>query len=162
MFLKGNAKLILPLRWEYRRAAHLGLCAFLNDPLVHLCGGEIEYKEILAISPDELTQNFVSVVWIPAHHIEQLHEEDLARHLTRLAFAATVGTPLKRMQIRFETWPDSQLPRLAVDQKLNVIDLRQALDACRVQTDLVVVEGDGRFADVRKEFNGEQPETYPD
>ena len=99
MLLKGNTELILPLSREHGRAAHLGFCAFLGDSLVYFRRGKIEHKEVLTICADELSQNLVSVVRIPAHHIKQLHKEDLARYLAGFALAAAVGTPLKRMQV---------------------------------------------------------------
>lgn len=155
MLLKGDTELILPLSRKHGCAAHLGFSTFLGDSLVHFRRSQIEHKEVFTICADELSQNLVSVVRVPAHHIKQLHKEDLARYLAGFALAAAVGTPLKRMQVRFKAGTDSQLACLSVDQKLNVIDLRQALDASGVQADFVIVEGDRRFADVGKEFTAD-------
>lgn len=84
VFFKRDTKLILPLRREYRSPARLGLGAFFDDPLINLCGSKIEHKEILAVRTDEFSKNLISIAWIPAHHVKQLHEEYLSGHLTRL------------------------------------------------------------------------------
>ena len=43
--------------------------------------------------------------------------------------------------------------RLAIDQKLNVVDIRQAPDAGGIEPNLVVTESDGRFAHVREKLS---------
>ena len=150
---KRDTKLILPLRREYRSPARLGLGAFFDDPLINLCGSKIEHKEIFAVRTDEFSKNLVSIAWIPAHHVKQLHEEYLPSHLTRLTLATAVGAPLERVQIRFQARPDSELLSLPIDQKLNVVYIRQAPDAGSIESDLVIAEGDGRFTHVREELS---------
>ena len=62
------------------------------------------------------------------------------------------------MEIRLKAWTDSQLLRLPIDQKLNEVDLRQALYAGGIQADLVVAEGNGWLTDMREELARVYPE----
>ena len=65
MFIHRKAELVLPMLRENRCSGSLGLFAILLRPLVNLRGREIEEKQILTITADDIAQELVAVIVVP-------------------------------------------------------------------------------------------------
>ena len=87
MFINRQTELVLPLSRKYRCSGIAGLLALLKNSLVDLCIVHVKDKEILAICTDQLAEQLIALVGIPAHKLHDLCKEQAAGNLLRLLSA---------------------------------------------------------------------------
>ena len=68
------------------------LFAFFLCPLIHFRSSEVKKQKIFPIAADNVSEQFVSEIMIPTHHVKQLGKEQLATNLSGLALAVA-STP---------------------------------------------------------------------
>ena len=152
MFIHGKAELVLPMLRENGRFGSLGLFAFLLRPLVHLRCCKVEEKQILSIAADDITQELVAVIVVPAHEVKELCKEQLAADLSGFSLAVA-GTPRITILGVLITRQSNHLLGIGIDQELNKLYRRHLFQAGGIKLDLTVFEGYRGFVDVGKELS---------
>ena len=79
MFLNRHAEMILPAVQVRRLAGSLSLFIAilinLNGSRINLRGIQVKDKQVLALTANELADDFIAVLGIPAHHGHDLAKE---------------------------------------------------------------------------------------
>ena len=101
----------------------------LNSARIDLRGVQVKHKQVLSLAADQLTDDLVAMLGIPAHQRHDLSEEQRAYHFLRFA---PCSTPCKGVFDILAAGTYSQLFLFLVHQHLNKLGVRRFLQASSI------------------------------
>lgn len=145
MLVIRQTELSLPLCGENRGARGFGFPLRRDCFLIHLCGGEVERKQIFPVGMDQFTEQFITVVRVPIHKGEYLRKKEFAGYLLGSTLTFRCAAPKERVPLFFLARAEGHDFGLLVNQCLHIIGIRELRQASGVDIEFTVVEGNRRL-----------------